>query len=161
MKVIDMKSPTEVVEASSYKNSRPESRLFPKTRRSFGIDKNHQGKVTINDKIRTSSALEQRIYLKSVFQDALDGDNNHYTAGNSVRTTTIFDPKAKVNASYNSNASHNPMEHNYARVLDIQLNARLKSRETRKRENSLEMELDSINKLAGGSTLYEVMGKFP
>lgn len=36
-------------------------------------------------------------------------------------TTTLFDPKVNVNASYNSTTSqsYNPMEHKYARVLDL------------------------------------------
>ena len=39
------------------------------------------------------------------------------------------------------------MEHNYARALDIQLNAKLKSRQEAR--DPYQFEMDSVNKLAG------------
>lgn len=119
--------------------TKQESRLFPKPKKSsFGLNKHYHGKVVVNSwtqnqrqqKQRPGTSLEQqRMYLKSVFQEDDDPDeNNVYSAGSTLRTA--YDPKANINASYNStitmSQSYNPMEHKYARVLDLQLNAKSK-----------------------------------
>ena len=69
-----------------------------------------------------------------------------------TKTATIFDPKTDLNASINSafgnnTHSHHPMEHQYARVLDLQLNARLKSRASTRIENNEQgsVDLEAIN----------------
>lgn len=69
-----------------------------------------------------------------------------------------FAPNTKMNASINTNlcASVNPIEHNYARELDIRLNASNKSRGSLGDNQSIIDDLDSINRQAGKSLLKSV-----
>jgi len=59
-----------------------------------------------------------------------DEEGNEITNRNTRATTTLFDPATHVNESLIStaNQSQNPKEHNYARVLDMQLNPKFRLR---------------------------------
>ena len=69
-----------------------------------------------------------------------------------------FAPNNMTNASINTNlcASINPIEHIYARELDIRLNASNKSRGSLGDNQSIIDDLDSINRQAGKSLLKSV-----
>ena len=99
-------------------------------------------------------------------EDGQGSQSNEYSVYNNMRTSSNLKKQSKtltnarnthgnvsIDSQSNLVSSVNPLEHNYARVLDLQLNAKLKKKPSVR-------DLDEINQTAGMANLYETHSKF-